>query len=400
MEQKKVNYKQFLIISVIAFVFYLSNQMVATTISKYADSMNATSQFIGLISGMFGMMALFTRPFVGQMVDKENTRHLMFATTIILLLSNAILLVAVNPYFLLVARAFNGFGWGFGSTLCMTTACNALPKEKMTSGIGIYTLAQTLAQVLGPSMAAKLIEITSYMFLYSITTGLMILAFVLIFISGLSGVTPTQRHYSFSIKEMFAVNAWVPTLMTVCNSMVISSNTAFILLYADSLGIKNVSYFFTIQAIVILCCRPILSKIMSDKNITKAIVFCEIIVVIGLLNLYWADSFLNIMISAVLFGFGIAGAQPALMSLCVDAVGENERGKATNTSYVGSDIGNFSGSYLAGLVAGLLGYRYIYLSICLPVILGLLVFVKKYFLTKSTLRVKEVETNEINCKSR
>ena len=377
-EKDKINYQQFTIISIIAFVIYLSNQMVSTTISKYANSMQATPQIIGLIVGVFGVMALFTRPFAGQVVDKKNNKVLMFMCISILLLSNICLIIAKNEFYLLLSRAFNGFGWGFGSTLCVTTACNALPKENMASGIAIYSLAQTLAQVLGPYLAVKIIELLSYKNLYYITTVLMMVAFMLTFIFKTDMKGKKDTKYSLSIKEMFAFDVIIPALISVSNSMENAAVTAFILLYADSLGVKNVSYFFSLQAFTILAVRPLMSKIVTNRNINSVIVISEIIIIAGLVNLFFAKSLIYFIFSAILFGIGRAGSQPYIISLCVNLVSTDERGKATNTNYAGYDIGQFMGANFAGFIAERFGYKYIFLFVTMPMIMALFIFVRTY----------------------
>ena len=387
-ENGKINYQQFIIISIIAFVIYLSNQMVSTTISKYAHSMQATSQLIGLIGGMFGIVALFTRPFSGQVVDKKNNKVLMFICITLLLLSNICLVIAKNEVYLLLSRAINGFGWGFGSTLCMTTACNALTKEKMASGIAIYTLAQTLAQVLGPYLAVKIIELQSYKHLYYVTTVLMLISFILAFIFKTNMKEKKDAKYSLSIREMFAFDAMIPTLISVSNAMDNAAVTAFILLYADSLGIKNISYFFSLQAIAVLTCRPLISKLINDRNINYIIVVSEMIIIAGLVNLFFATSLIYFIVSAILLGIGRSGAQPAIVSLCVTLVPSDQRGKATNTNYAGHDIGQFIGANFAGFIAGTFGYKYIFLFITLPIIFALFIFGRAY-ITPHSQNLKE-----------
>lgn len=379
-KKQKINYAQFIIISIIAFVIYLSNQMVTTTISKYANSMQATSQLIGLIGGTFGVMALITRPISGQVVDKNDHKILMFICVGFLVVSNVVLILAKNPIYLLLSRGIYGLSWGFGSTLCMTTACNSLPKEKLSSGISIYTLAQTFAQVLGPSIAIYVLNRASFNILYYITTVLMMVAFLLVFFFRTNHKPNRQIRYSINFKEMFAVNAIIPSALSMCNSMENSAVTAFILLYAESIGVAGVGIFFTIQAVSILAVRPLISKIINEKNIHKIVVVCEFLIVFGLISLFFANSLPYFIVAAILFGFGKGGADPALMSLSVGSVPQHQRGRASNTNYSGKDIGQFIGANLAGFIVGLFGYRYVYLFIILPILIGLAVFSYRYIL--------------------
>ncbi|MDL2224879.1 hypothetical protein LJC20_01540 [Eubacteriales bacterium OttesenSCG-928-M02] len=62
------------------------------------------------------------------------------------------------------------------------------------------------------------------------------------------------------------------------------------------------------------------------------------------------------------------------MSECIKRAPAHQRGSASNTSYIGTDIGVFLGSNLAGTVVSMVGYRAMYLSFTLPILLATLAF--------------------------
>lgn len=379
-KMQKINYSQFIIISVIAFAIFLSNQMVVNTVTKYADTMGVSVRIMGLIGGIYGGVALLTRPFSGQVVDKERHKPLLFVCVLILIASNLLLIFAANWIFLLISRAVNGIAWGFGSTLCMTTACDALPKEKLASGIGIYTMTQTLAQVMGPSVALWLIENTSFRHLYGLTTSIMVAALVPAFFFKTGHRPRKDLKYSCSLRHMFALKAFFPASMLMCNTMQIAAVASFLLLYADEVGVLGLSFFFTLQAMAILLTRPFVSRYINHNNSFAFVIISELMIISGLVNLFFADTTVHFIISAILFGMGKSGAQPALTSMCVISVPENERGKASNTSYAFNDIGQFIGSYIAGIAASIWGYRYAFVSIGLIIAIGLMVFIAAYMI--------------------
>lgn len=378
MKKNEINYTQFVIICIISFAFFLSNQMVVNTVTKYADTMSATSQMLGLIGGAYGLFALLTRPLSGQIVDRERHKPVLLAGIGLLLLSNVILIWAEEPVMVLLSRAVNGLAFGIVSTLCMTTACNALPKNKMANGIGIYTLSQTIAQVIGPAIAIRIIEIGSFLQLYMCTTLIMGCAMILS-LGFKSDHKPNREvKYSFNLKKMFTVNAFLPGSVLMCNVMEIAAVSSYLLLYADSIGVGGLSFFFTIQAISILVTRPFISKILNEKNIYGVTLISELMLVVGLLNLFFAKTTGMFLISAVLFGLGKSGYQPCLTGMCVSSVPESERGRASNTSYAFNDIGQFLGSYVASFVVGIWGYRYAFLFIACVIAVGTVVFTVAY----------------------
>lgn len=384
---------QFIIICIIAFTIFLSNQMVQNTVTKFGKTMMSSTQMLGFLGGMWGLASLLTRPFAGQVIDNENHKPLLFASVFILFLSNVLLIWANNIFFLLCSRAINGLAWGFGSTVCMTTACNALPKEKMAGGIGIYTLMQVFAQVLGPSLALVIIDHYSFHVLFMLTTGIMVIAFFMVFLFKTNFVPPEKRSYAFTIHKMFAPKAFIPASLLMSNIMQISAVAAFLLLYADSKGIMGLSFFFTIQAISIMVTRPIVSKYITERNSYAFTIVSELIIILGLLNLFITDTTFGFVISACLFGLGKSGSHPALMNMCISSVGKNERGRASNTSYAFQDFGQILGSNIAGFFAGIWGYAYAFLSVAVIVTAFTIFFIIAYMIPQ--LNALNVKTKEV-----
>lgn len=381
-ESEKINYPQFVLICVIAFGFYLSNQMVVNTVTKYADTLSASTQMVGFIGGAYGVMSLVTRPFAGQIVDNERHKPLLVGSMAFLVLSNAILLAAATPVMVLLSRAVNGLAVGFASTVCMTTACGALPKSKLANGIGIFTLAQTLAQVIGPAIAIEIIDRGSFKQLYILTTAVMAAAFLLSLLFGTNHESRGNRVYSFRLSEMFTLRALVPGSVLACNVMQIASVSSFMLLYADSIGVSGPSYFFTIQALAILFTRPLVTKFLNHRNQYFFTVISELLLICGLLNLFRAKNTMDFLVSATLFGLGKSGSQPALVGMCLSCAPPDERGRASSTQYACQDIGQFAGSYIAGIAAGFFGYRYAFMSIAVIVALGTTFFIIAYVAPK------------------
>lgn len=377
--REKTDLKQFILIFIIAFFIYMATQMIGTTIATYADSMGAGAQYIGMITGAFGLMALLPRPISGQIVDKENNKLLMFIVLGFCVVSSGILIFARCPFLLMLSRGIYGLGWGVGSTLCMTSACNTLAEDKMIRGIAIYTLGQTLAMVLGPS-AALLIQLrVGYRGLYISSTVLMMIAFLLVFGYKSENKGNRTTRYSFKVKEMFALEAYAPAVMSVCSSLISAGTTAFVLLYAKSRGVENIHWFFTVQAVAILAFRPLLTKFVTEKNLVPVTVVCNVMYIVYLLVMTFSVKWYHFAIAAVIMGAAMAGAQPALMNLCVGAVSPDRRGRATNTNYASYDVGSFLGPYLTGVFSAWLGYDYIFLLMIPAVLIGLFVFCRFYF---------------------
>jgi MFS family permease len=232
--------KQFLSIFLIAFLVYFSNVMLAQTLPKYAYDLGATSQIIGLLSGIFAMCALLLRPVSGQMVDNENRKLLLRITIGIILVSVTGLTFAKQVWLLIVFRGINGLGWGIGSTLCMTIASSCFTKEKLGSGIGLYGLGQTIAQATAPMIGLTVAQAYGYNFLYQFNVIICAAAFALTYFIKIDTPLKKERKYSINLKEMVCLPAIAPSAVTLCNSIAQSSITAFLVIFANSISVTQI----------------------------------------------------------------------------------------------------------------------------------------------------------------
>ncbi len=362
--------KQFWSIFSIAFLIYFSNNMLAQTLPKYAYDLGASAQIIGVLAGAFAVCALMLRPVSGQLVDNENRLLLLRLTIGIILLSVTGLVFSKNVGLLILFRGMNGLGWGIGSTLCMTIASGCFTRRKLGSGIGIYGLGQTIAQATAPMIGLDVASIYGYNFLYQFNVAICAIAFILTYFI----VVDTKRHkdhkYSVKIKAMIAVPAIPPAIMTMANAIAQSSITAFLVIYATNVKIAQIGVYFTVQAVTVLCTRPFWGKLTDKYGSSRIILPCEIFIALGLFVIYQATELWQFLVAAVLVGGGTAGDQPALMSECIRRVPFEERGRASNTNFLGIDLGCFIGGNLAGSVVSFVGYRDLYLIFMLPVVLA------------------------------
>lgn len=366
--------RQFVAIFVIAFFVYFSNGMLSQTLPKYAHDLGATSQIIGTLSGIFATCALLMRPFSGQLVDNEDKKILLRITIGIILISVSGLTFSKQIWMLIVFRGLNGIGWGIGSTLCMTIASSCFPQEGLGAGIGIYGLGQTIAQAFAPMIALQVVQFYSFNFLYRFNVVICIAAFILTYFIKVEETPDKKSRYSFKLTEIVCYPAIPPAMMTLCNSIAQASITSFLVIFAESISIMKIGIFFTIQACTVFIARPFVGKMTDRYGLLKVLIPCELSLISGLIIIFFANNLWFFIVAAMFVGTGTAGAQPALMSECMKRAPAEQRGRASNTSYIGTDIGVTIGSNLAGLVVGLVGYRYMFLLFIIPIVISTVIY--------------------------
>lgn len=367
--------KQFLLIFIIAFFVYMSSTMLNLTLPKYANDLGATAQAVGLLAGMFQIAALSMRPISGQIVDNEDRLIMLRVVLFIVLLSAIGFAWAKNYWMLVTFRVVHGLAWGVGSTLFLTIASSCVPAEMMTAGIGIYGLGQVFAQSIAPVFALPFAIKYGYNTLYLSNVALIVICLLLtLFMSIDHPFKKEKRHYSYNLKNMIHLPALLPASMTAVNAIAKSTVRAFLVIFAASMDIVNIGMFFTVQAITISVTRPIISKLADKYGLQKILVPCQAFMVAGLLIVSVSHDLPMFILASIVQGIGISGEQPILMAECISSAPANERGKASNTSYVGVDVGGFIGSNLAGVAVAYFGYRYMFQAFTIPLVVFTIIY--------------------------
>ncbi|MDD2591967.1 MAG: hypothetical protein PHN21_04065 [Erysipelotrichaceae bacterium] len=105
-EYKK--YGSFISIFVISTLVYISNQMITTTIAKFANHLGAGSSLVRIVVGSFAMMALLIRPISGQAANNLNKKHLLLGSLLIILISTIGLSSATKINHLIIFEGLKG----------------------------------------------------------------------------------------------------------------------------------------------------------------------------------------------------------------------------------------------------------------------------------------------------
>lgn len=371
-------YGAFINIFLISTLVYISNQMIATTISKFADYLGAGSSLVGMVAGSFAMMALFMRPFSGQAVDNLNRKKLLLVSLGMILVATIGLSLSSSVIQLIIFRGLNGLGWGIGSTLCMTLATSCFPYDRVNTSIGIYALGRTIAEAVAPVTALALIAAIGFNKSYYVNVFLIALAIILTIFLKVEGDRKSDFSFSLKVSDIIALPALVPMSVTMLDSIAGSSIVAFLVLYADTLSIINVGFYFTITSLMSFCMRPVLANLIDKFSVKKVVIPCFVLEIISFILLFIAKNELCLVLSAVFRGIGVAGTQTALVGMAIKSVPSEKRGLASNTSYIGLDLGGFIGSNLAGMIVAMFGYRNLYAVMILFLVLAILILVR-YF---------------------
>ena len=361
----------------------LSHFAVNTLVSTYATHLGASSVIMGLLTSMFFGISLAMRPIVGPVTTKVNKRYLLIFVNALGGIVNIGYALFHNIPMFVFFRVLHGVQYSLVGSLNMTIAGESLPEEKLASGMGIFGVGSAVSTAIGPSVGVWLKE-------YGTKLSGVDLGFTLVFgfaaVVLLLAVIPSAilRTQEFSREQIAQTGAWYKNIISVhalpCSIvmtfLIISYAlfNAYMVPFGAERGISGISIFFTVQALVMIAVRPISGSLTDRMGFAKIclptiLVFAASFPVLGM-----SRTLPMVLVSAALSALGYASAQPALQAMCVQSEPPVRRAVATNTFYVGLDLGFFLGPLLGSLVVDRSSYANMYTLAAIPALLAFVFF--------------------------
>jgi predicted MFS family arabinose efflux permease len=355
-----------------AFSFY----MVATILSKYLVNIGTTVAMAGFIVGLFSLTSLCCRPLSGIMADRLSNVTLLKWSNIFMSVGLLGFIITTQIPLLIGFRIINGIGFALSGTSQISLATRYIPKDKMGEGIGYLGLGMVLGSAVAPGFGLAIADSFGMKITFLISAAFTLIAFlILCFYHEEKKQVTEKKKVSFS--DIIAVKALPFTLVAGAFSFTNGIVASYLVLYADKIGVKGISIYFTVCAIVLFIARPFSGKLMDKKGIRVTVLPGLLLTALAMFMLGRSSTLILILITGAIRSLGQGAAQPSLQAGCISAVGKDRSGVATSTYYLGGDVcqgfGPMIGGVIIGSIAGVAGYTTLF-NICGMLLLCALVF--------------------------
>ena len=321
--------------------------MANTTLPLYIDSIGVGAGVVGIIVGAFAITALLVRPIAGPAFDSFSRKKLLMCSQAVIALAFVLYGFASSALALFAVRLLHGLGIGCSGPLAMSLVSEYLPRSKFASGISIYALAQTLAQVMGPAVGLWMVGAIGYRLTY-LTCSLLLFASVAS-IAMVREIPRKRPPYQLRLGRMFAREAIDKAVVLALFATAFGGTTSYLVLYGTKLGISNLGAYFMVYALCLLATRPLFGKLADRFGAQRILipgVLCFAASYALLVNVHDLADFMGV---AVVASAGFGACVPLVQSLAMGSVTVDRRGVASNTTFTGMDIGSLLGPILAGM---------------------------------------------------
>ncbi|WP_438825329.1 MFS transporter [Bacillus sp. JJ1609] len=336
------------------FVF-MSFQMLIPTLPPYIKSIGASGTEIGLVTALFSIGAVLSRPFIGFMLEYKARKPLVVIGALLLLLITFLYPLSQVVVIFLAFRLIHGLAWGWSTTVNGTAAVDVIPNSRLGEGMGYYGLSITIGMIIAPSLGIFLFQVTSFNNLVYISGALGVIALLLM--ASVRYQTPDvvrntkKEDLKFSyLGSLVDKSGWFPAFITLMINLGYGTIVTFIVIFGEERGIDQIFLFYLCNAILASLSRPVAGKWFDRKGPRGLVMLTIFITFMGMWVLSFAHSNFMIALAGVLFGIGFGSLIPTLQSWTLLKTPANRRGVANGMFFSSIDLG----IGLSGLVFGVL----------------------------------------------
>ena len=349
-------------------VFNMGMLMSSSLLAVYADSMGASAGAIGVLVGGYAISSIFFRPVSAPIIDSFNRKYIVISSCLVLAVSFAGFGISGSVRSLMLFRMLQGCGVVFGNACCLVMAADMLPKDKYSSGIGYYSLAQSTSQAVGPFVGLWLMNMAGFKITFILSAVIMLMAAMLAF--SIKEKRTETRRFQVSLSNIIALEAALPAFFVMIMNIGASA-TSFLVVFARGQGIKsNIGIYFLVNAAAMFATRPVLGRLTDKYGVVYvcAPAFCATI--ISYIIISRSVTMTGLLVAAVIAAFGQGACLPAMQALSMKAVPRERRGVASSTNFIGFDLGYLIGPFIAGKVAESFGYIPMWRAMGAPFLIG------------------------------
>ncbi|MBT2693992.1 MFS transporter [Bacillus sp. ISL-55] len=336
------------------FIF-MSFQMLIPTLPPYIKSIGASGTEIGLVTALFSIGAVLSRPFIGFMLEYKARKPLVLIGALMLLLITFLYPLSQVVIIFLAFRLLHGLAWGWSTTVNGTAAVDVVPNSRLGEGMGYFGLSITIGMIIAPSLGIFLYQVTSFENLVYFSGVLGVIALLLL--ASVHYQTPDQvletkkEDLKFTyLGSLVEKSGWFPAVLTLLISLGYGTIVTFIVIFGEERGIQQIFLFYLCNAIFASLSRPVAGKWFDQKGPIGLVILTISITFAGMWVLSFAHSNMMIAVAGVLFGIGFGSLIPTLQSWTLSITPPNRRGVANGMFFSSIDLG----IGLSGLVFGVL----------------------------------------------
>ena len=356
--------RRYIILFALNVINNLSFYLMSSSLVLYTkEALLWNDSMIGFFGGFYAFAALVFRPIGGIMSDKCGTRLPMLIGNVLMVVSALCYGIFKSYPALLFARFMHGAAFSLTNTSMTAAVASALPKSRLSEGIGYYGIAMILAQSIAPGWGLSLADIYSFISVFNISSIMAAVGSALMVFLIPKEPRPEKRLDNKDNKkktELIAKECLGIAVLTVVVSSMNGIFSTYLVLSAGEAGINQaaLSPFYLINGAAVIATRLFTGRLIDRKSPFFVLMVTICICIVSVIMVPFCKSLASLCAAGFLKGIGTGIGIPTLQAACFKRVTPDRNGLATGTYYIGADVGNGAGPMAAGVILSSVGGGY------------------------------------------
>ncbi|AFM41684.1 arabinose efflux permease family protein [Desulfosporosinus acidiphilus SJ4] len=385
-EKNRLWTRDFLFIDMTSFLVFGSFYYLLSTLQYYVLQLGGSVASVGLVMGIFTLVAVAVRPIVGQLLDTRGRRIILMFGLIVILVSFIIYPLVHALWWVVLIRIIHGIGWSVVPVAISTLVADVVPSKRRGEAMGYYSNFMDVAMAIGPFVGVLLFQFGNIkaVFLGAAVTLLPAFAFVW---SVRDCYQPlADRPSGPRLSRAALLPGFIMMTASIGYGCVVSFLPTLVMqrgITGQFLGMSDYAFYYIIYALTLLFTRGIWGR-LSDKFGRKAsIIPGMVFLALGTFLLANTWSFPLLLLVGVVYAAGFGAAQPAILAWTVDRAGHNDRGAAVSTFFIAFDGGLGLGALVMGMVAQYFSYQVTFIAATIITLAGFLLYLYYLYTARS-----------------
>jgi len=358
--------RDFLLVCLVTLLSSSAHSLVLTAIPLFLIQMGFGAAFVGGFIGAFSMCALIARFPVGVAVDRFGCRAfgsggagLLFVACMLYALVPVVPwrvpFTAAVPLLLPVAGIAHSLGFSTYGTSASSFVAYTVPTARRGEAVGYYGILMNVAR--GLAAGVSLLIVAQWGFSALLGTAAVIAALAAILALSLDDAPRVAKTSSLTAGRFrLQSKVLLPASVSATLAAGAGAALAFVPVLGAERGVANPGIYFTAVALTSIAFRIVAGRAADSYGRFAPVIPGMLLASGGLLLISHASSVETLVLAGVVFGMGLATAEPALQALVIDRASQDQRGSAMATYYAMVDLGVSTGSVVSGHLAPSVGY--------------------------------------------
>lgn len=359
---------------------YAHNALLTPTLPLYVTHLGGSPFVVGLVLAAFAVTSVFLRPLSGYWTDTWSAAGVMTSGCFIMGASLLLFFIPI-PETLMLGNGLRGIGWAGLNTGGYVVLALTAPVMRRGEASGYYTGVQGTVSILFPAVALWLIDapLGGLRVVMGLSGTLPFAAGFIGLVLGRSVPSAASNHLESPGRVQLNPFALVEREVLLAAAFLLGLNlthpavSEFLVLYARSIGIENVAWYFVISGSTSLLARPALGRISDRIGVGPSLVAGFALEILGLLLLPVASGLALVIVSGIFYMLGSAIGSTTTLALAMKRANPQRRGRAMATFSIAYPLGAGVGALLIGGAVEIAGYFWMYLMAAGLGVAGLLI---------------------------